>query len=172
MEPRNFAVGSTVKVCVKNAEIAYVQQYDSLMLTRILTHSHQADVLSTSMSGVLMASKINGVMEYLTTTRGGTLLGWTDKPSVSCAWDISYLANDLWRQFIPSDIKYAYWVPSDAGIIYTAVTHGTVATPTQLQGMSCRGKHCPAPFNAYASPNQADGSYLCYSCRQLPTYMR
>ncbi len=37
-------------------------------------------------------------------------------------------------------------------------------------GMKCAGKYCGV-FNEYATPNQDDGSYLCYTCRQRPLYM-
>jgi len=39
-----------------------------------------------------------------------------------------------------------------------------------ISGMTCAGKHCGS-YTQYASPNQNDGSFLCYSCRQRPSYM-
>ncbi len=53
------------------------------------------------------------------------------------------------------------------------VSGGTVCAMVRsghTGGMKCAGKHCGV-FNEYAVPNQDDGSYLCYTCRQRPLYM-
>lgn len=95
------------------------------------------------------------------------LVGWpTESPSGYVTTSINnprLLANcDVIKDY-PAAYQGCAWIHAETEII---------AISRKIQGMKCSGKHCTEPFNAYAEPNQDNGSFLCYSCRQRPSYER
>lgn len=68
-------------------------------------------------------------------------------------------------RFISHINQYEFnnWV--SGGTMCTMV--GSAAHPG---GMKCGGRYCGV-YVQYATPNQKDGSFLCYSCRQRPLCM-
>lgn len=56
--------------------------------------------------------------------------------------------------------------------VFNEWVHGsTMCAMVHAQGgMKCAGRFCGV-YVQYATPNQKDGSFLCYPCRQRPSYM-
>jgi hypothetical protein len=67
------------------------------------------------------------------------------------------------------NIIAAYITPSNGGEERVACVANCCAEDWRRpkpKGVTCVGKNCPEPHNPWGEPNQPDGSYRCYVCRQ------
>ena len=95
------------------------------------------------------------------------LLGWKQgEQPVSFSWMDGGL-------FSGTDYVYGWWVEKTLPVYRVLTTAAIVSSSSSVStGMKCSGKNCLDPYNSFANGNQSDGTFLCWSCRQRPSYMR
>jgi hypothetical protein len=136
-------------------------------------NNYKVVLAQTPVSGTLVEWMDDLFKIYSSTVVGGkhphgydsVLFGWkSEDDAPSCAWDSKL--STLEPVLLQLQLTYGYWVrPSDRVWIITsdALTHGSRGQSTSTNHISCTG--C-GNFNNYAVPNQTDGTFKCYSCRQ------
>ncbi len=94
----------------------------------------------------------------------GALLGW--KPGEITNEGIGWKASNCGKDVEDILTKHGYdrgWRISEDTDLKVLGGPSTMASVSHSQGQHC--KLC-ADFAAYAEPNRADGSFICYVCRQ------
>lgn len=100
-------------------------------------------------------------------TAPGAKFGWTPVYAIHAKAAPTVPAPPQYNPVAPTTqtavnaMKAAYVGGFGAIANSVAEAHKKLSQPM----VKCTGKHCPDPFNPYASPNQPDGSFKCYSCR-------
>lgn len=85
------------------------------------------------------------------------------------AWDVHTTIPEYVKLMTPGD-AYGYWVSKDTPVKMVVSVTGTRRSAVMQvveipKGMHCCRSDCRS-FNEYAEPNQPDGKFICYSCRQ------
>jgi hypothetical protein len=97
------------------------------------------------------------------------LLAWSATDQVpNGAWDVHSTLPEYAKLMTRTD-AYGFWVLHETPVKH--VISMSMATPVvarqvqRSQGMHCCRSDCKT-FNDFAEPNQPDGTFMCYSCRQ------
>jgi hypothetical protein len=99
------------------------------------------------------------------------LLGWKDgEIRDNSAWIGKDDDNNL---KLDAGFQYGWWVMSACPVKRIVSTPDVVATMTTppVAGLTCSSRFCKT-FVFMAEANQPDGTFVCYSCRNRPSYMR
>jgi len=152
-------VGDVVRVWCYNDDNAILQTED--FFPAIIAQCYSVDV------ELVVEDKTDVRCPFLFAARKGLAKYNPNFTSVSSYY--SLLAGLSAAGLNPDDYQCGGWINS---VWYlTPGSSASSVSSKHTDGMTCVGRHCHT-FNEFAIANQPDGTFLCYQCRQRPSFMR